>query len=255
MAASSAARMGVPLLSGAAIGCDQAAQREALARGGRVCAVLGSGANVVYPSCARDLLEDIVASGGAVASIVPWDTDPVRWAFVKRNDVLAALAALVVVVEAGLPSGTFRTAEQALELDREVLVFPGSVFAPQSRGSNYLAAEWPGVGVVCDEGSLEMAYSRLFGRLRPAPAPKARPARRPETDEDRILAACTATPMRPQALAGALGLDLPACMQLLGRLELEGRIVRLVDGTYSPTPDEYNGRTMRARAPAANRGA
>jgi DNA processing protein len=246
-AAKTAAEMGLPVLSGAAIGCDQAAQRKALSLGGRVCAVLGSGADVVYPPGAYDLLENIVASGGAVLSIVGWGTGPARWTFVRRNFVLAAMARLVVIAEAGLPSGTFHTAEDALELEREVAVFPGSIFSPASRGSNYLAAEWPGVGVVCGLDWLEMAYSRLYGALRrPAPCPAQAapaPADEPPSLAETAMEYLVAAPMRPEALAQSLGISLAECVRLLSGLEVGGRTVRLVDGTYGPAGDEYNRRT------------
>jgi DNA processing protein len=131
LAARVAAEFDLQVVSGAAIGCDQAAQREALARGACSVAVLGGGANVVYPSNAEDLLRDILATDGALLSLSRWDAPPLRHTFVRRNPVIAALSRALVICEAGVPSGTFSTAEAAERIGRSVLVFPGVVLLAQ----------------------------------------------------------------------------------------------------------------------------
>ena len=240
LAARCAVAMGIGVVSGAAIGCDQASQREALRLGGGVVAVLGSGANVVYPPSARDLLEGVVESGGAVVSLQPWDAPPQKWAFVKRNAVIAALARVLVICEAGMPSGTFSTAQSASDAGREILVFPGSVFSPNSTGSNYLIASDANAIPVWDQKCLEVAYSRNFGRLcSPRAAagggsgrgtPGAGALTRDERSVVEALAASAAT---PGALAPALGVELPRLMRLLGAFEMKGWVSRLPDGRYS----------------------
>ncbi len=241
-----AAEMGVSVVSGAAIGCDQASQREALRRGGRVVAVLGSGANVVYPKSARGMLETVLKQGGAVVSLQPWDAPPVRWAFVRRNAVIASLARLLIICEAGMPSGTFSTAQSATEAGREVLVFPGSVFSPNSTGSNYLIASDTNAMPIWDEKCLEIALSRNFGRecnlvlhSEGAARPEAGGAPAERANENRVLEALDAYPVAPGMLAMQLGMDPVELMRLLGRLEMRGCVSRLVDGRYSLTKDEY----------------
>jgi DNA processing protein len=61
--------------------------------------------------------------------------------FPKRNRIIAALARAVVVVEAGRKSGALITVDHGLDLGRDILVTPGSVENPQSRGSNALLRE------------------------------------------------------------------------------------------------------------------
>lgn len=242
LAAQCAADMGIDVVSGAAIGCDQAAQREALRRGTGVVAVLGSGADVVYPRSARTLLEGAVRSGGAVVSLQPWGSPPARWAFVRRNAVIALLARALVICEAGMPSGTFSTAQSASDAGREVLVFPGSVFSPNSTGSNYLIASDANAMPIWDRKCLEIAYSRNFGRLCSPPPPGGAGAGVPGAGdgggtegERRLLDALAASPTAPGALASALGVELPALMRALGRLEMRGCVIRLADGRYSLT--------------------
>ena len=90
-----AAESGVVVVSGGAMGCDQAAGRSALDHGGRHIMVLGTGADVPYPRGVAPLVERTIDSGGAVISAMPWGTDPRRWAFPKRNAVIAALSQAV----------------------------------------------------------------------------------------------------------------------------------------------------------------
>lgn len=238
MAATAAAQAGLQVVSGAAIGCDQAAQRQALAKGGATLAVLGSGADVVYPLSSRRLLDSIVASKGAVVSIRPWGTPPARWTFPERNSIVAALSRCLVISEAGMPSGTFSTARFAEEYGREVLVFPGSVFSPNSTGSNYIIASQPNAMPIWDRECLEMAYSRIYGVLR-SPSKAPRRARGLSVLEESLLASLQAAPCTPGELAKDLETDTTELSRALSMLELDGRVVRLRDGRYSLSEREF----------------
>ena len=79
-----------------------------------------------------------IARSGAIVSEQPWGTPPQRWTFRTRNRIIAGLSAGLLVLEAGLPSGTFSTADYALAAGRDVFVVPGSIFAPECRGANRL---------------------------------------------------------------------------------------------------------------------
>ena len=238
MAATAAAQVGLQVVSGAAIGCDQAAQRQALAKGGATLAVLGSGADVVYPLSSRRLLDSIVANKGAVVSIRPWGTPPARWTFPERNSIVAALSRCLVISEAGMPSGTFSTARFAEEYGREVLVFPGSVFSPNSTGSNYIIASQPNAMPIWDRECLEMAYSRIYGVLR-SPSKAPRRARGLSVLEESLLASLQAAPCTPGELAKDLETDTTELSRALSMLELDGRVVRLRDGRYSLSEREF----------------
>ena len=148
------------VVSGGAVGCDQAAHEGALAVDGLSIVVLGCGADVIYPSNARDLLERVLAAGGLIVSELPWGAPPARWAFVQRNRVIAGLSQATLIVEAGLPSGTFSTADATLGLGRELLVLPGSILSKQSAGSNRLIAQgaWP----IIDDTSFDLALQEVF---------------------------------------------------------------------------------------------
>jgi len=132
------ARAGVVVVSGLALGIDAAAHRGALAGGGVTVAVMGTGVDIVYPAAHGKLAEEIVAAGGALVSQFPDGTAPRRHNFPARNWTMAALSDAVVVVEAAEGSGALITADAALELHKEVLAVPGSVFSPLSVGTHQL---------------------------------------------------------------------------------------------------------------------
>lgn len=131
------AEAGVCVVSGLALGVDGAAHRGVLEVEGAPLAVVGSGVDVVYPRAHRQLWHD-VAARGAVLSEFPLGTHPERWHFPARNRIIAALSAVVVVVESHAGGGSMHTVESALERDRVVMAVPGSVRSPASAGTNAL---------------------------------------------------------------------------------------------------------------------
>jgi len=225
-----AAAAGYTIVSGGAVGCDQAAHRAALSAGGRTVAVLGCGADVVYPRGAGALLRAI-AERGAVISEAPWGAQPVRWAFARRNRIIAGLSRAVLVVEASLPSGTFGTADHALSSGRDVLVVPGSVFAPECRGCNRLLRQ--GATPVTDISELAGELASLLGPPRMAGRTSCDilPA---HAGTDPVLSAVRVDPMRPDDLARALALDVVTVVRRLADLESAELVARYPDGRYGP---------------------
>ena len=139
------ARAGVVIVSGLALGIDAAAHRGALNAGGVTVAVMGTGVDVIYPAAHTALAEAILAGGGALVSQFPDGAAPRRHNFPARNHTMAALSDVVVVVEASDGSGALITAEAALDLHKEVMAVPGSVFSPQSVGTHGLLRDGAGL--------------------------------------------------------------------------------------------------------------
>ena len=125
------------MISGLARGVDAAAHRGALDVGGATCAVLGTGVDVVYPRGHAALQDDIAAHGLLLSELEPADAAH-RGSFPERNRIIAALASVTIVVEAGFKSGALNTAGHALTLGRTVGAVPGPIDSPQSHGSNEL---------------------------------------------------------------------------------------------------------------------
>lgn len=185
------------------------------------------------------MIEGARESGGAVISLERWGSPPRRYAFPKRNKVIAALSAATIVTEAGMPSGTFSTAEAATQLGREVIAVPGSIMSPESRGSNYLVS----VGATClvDFDSLEEAISRVYGTLRHEPAAAVSSGGDPV--ESRLMAALIASPMRMDELSAALAMPTMDLMQVVGGLNMRDLVTTLPDGRFAPTKMALHGRT------------
>lgn len=133
-----AARSGWIVASGLAKGIDHAAHTGAVSSGGMCHAVLGSGIDVVYPRRHRPLYDAIISSGGAMCSEFPPGTRPDAWRFPTRNRIIAGMADVVLVVEAGMKGGALITARIALDYGISVFASPGDVDRPASAGTNAL---------------------------------------------------------------------------------------------------------------------
>ncbi|HEY0871187.1 MAG TPA: DNA-processing protein DprA, partial [Acidothermaceae bacterium] len=112
------------VVSGGAYGIDGAAHRGALAGEGPTVAVLACGVDIAYPR-GHSALIDRIAQTGLVVSEWPPGCAPMRYRFLVRNRVIAALTVGTVVVEAAIRSGALSTANRARELDRHIMSVPG----------------------------------------------------------------------------------------------------------------------------------
>jgi DNA processing protein len=115
------------VVSGMARGIDSCAHRGALAARMPTLAVWGTGIDVVYPKENRKLAEEILATGGAIASEMPMGTFPAPQNFPRRNRILSGVSVAVLVVEAAENSGTRVTARCAAEQNRDLFAVPGNV--------------------------------------------------------------------------------------------------------------------------------
>jgi DNA processing protein len=128
---------GLTVVSGLARGVDALAHHACLKAGGRTLAVLGSGVDRIYPPEHSHLAAQIMERGAIISDYAP-GTPPDASNFPPRNRIISGLSLAVVVIEAGETSGALITAEFAAEQGREVFAVPGSILAPQSRGTNKL---------------------------------------------------------------------------------------------------------------------
>jgi DNA processing protein len=128
---------GMAIVSGLASGIDAAAHRGGLAGRGSTIAVLGTGADILYPASNRALGEDIAAHG-LLLSEFPVGAPPITSNFPRRNRLISGLARGCLVVEAAVSSGSLITARQAAEQGREVFAIPGSIHSPVARGCHRL---------------------------------------------------------------------------------------------------------------------
>ncbi|MFL9856105.1 DNA-processing protein DprA [Paraburkholderia madseniana] len=150
---------GVTIVSGLALGIDGAAHRGSLEGVGSTVAVIGTGADLVYPAAHHALARQI-AMQGAILSEWPLGT-PARAAnFPQRNRLIAGLVSGVVIVEAAMRSGSLITARLANEMGRDIFALPGSIHAPLSRGCHRIIKQGAKLVETPDEVLEELGVSR-----------------------------------------------------------------------------------------------
>jgi DNA processing protein len=214
---------GITTISGMALGVDGAAHRGALGARGATIAVLAGGPDVVYPRRHGDLHRQIVENGLVVAELPPGQR-PYRWSFPARNRLMAALARMTVVVEAGEASGTLITADFAQDLGRTLGAVPGRVSTRAAAGSNRLLRE--GAAVVRDASDV---LDELFGIGTGATVPM--PRAEPDVDPvDRRLLDAVESRLDIDGIATFSGLPVNETRAALARLETGGLIRR--DGLF-----------------------
>ncbi|MFM8304182.1 MAG: DNA-processing protein DprA [Actinomycetota bacterium] len=190
---------GVTVVSGLALGIDGAAHAGAVAAGGSTVGVVATGLDVEYPRRHRGLYGDVRASG-LVLGETGYCVRPAPWRFPIRNRIIAALADVVVVVEATLTGGARITAEHAVRYDRAVFAVPGSRRNTASAGTNALIAD--GAYPLTDWSDVLVALGMTPGARRCAPPVRAVP----DEAGHRLLGALGGEPASPEQLAARTGL-------------------------------------------------
>jgi DNA processing protein len=224
------AAAGITVVSGMALGTDAEAHAGALGAGGRTVAVLGSDPAQPYPRSRSKLHLEIRATGLALSELGPGV--PVRaWMFPARNRIIAGLAAMTVVVQARVGSGSLLTAARAVELGRIVGAVPGQVTAPLSAGPH----------VLLRAGAVLVRDARdVFEALAPgaqSPPDGWRPPRRPQPDASLApLLALLADGHETGAALALAGLDADRGLAALAELELSGHLTRAPGGRYAVAP-------------------
>lgn len=156
------ARQGLTITSGMADGIDSEAHRAALDAGGSTVAVLGTGADVVYPASGTSLARRIARQGALVTELPP-GTSAKREHFPSRNRIISGLSMGVLVIEAGLRSGTLITARLAGEQGREIFALPGSIHNPMAKGCHRLIRD--GARLVENVAEILQELAALAGRM------------------------------------------------------------------------------------------
>lgn len=147
------AEKGAVVVSGMARGIDCAAHRGALDGGGKTIAVLGSGLLNVYPKSNLSIFERI-STNGAILSEFPPNLKAKPFNFPRRNRIISGMSRGVVVVEAGMKSGSLITVDYALSQGRDVFAVPGNINSLSSKGSNFLIKQGAKI-VLCPSDILE----------------------------------------------------------------------------------------------------
>ncbi len=131
------ASQGMTIISGLAKGIDALALNAAVQTHGKVIAFLGTGIDRVYPSENAKLFDKISKSGCLISEYPP-GAAPLKHHFPWRNRLISAWGLGVLVVEAGLPSGTLVTVKWALDQGKDCFAIPGPANSEASRGNHQM---------------------------------------------------------------------------------------------------------------------
>ena len=217
--ASAFARAGAVVVSGMATGIDGAAHRATLGDGGLTIGVLGTGLDQVYPRAHRDLQREVADRGLLLTELFAEDHG-MKFTFLHRNRLIAALCSLVIVTEAPEKSGALNTVNHALDLGRTVAAVPGPIDQPQSAGANAVLREG-GQVITSIEDALALAH------LTP---PARTPRGNPLGDAGKVWSALGQGGLDIDALCARTGLPAARCLAAVTELEVAGSIECALSG-------------------------
>ena len=223
--AGSLAKVGVIIISGGAVGIDSLSHTAALEVGGVTLCVLGCGINYPY-LMANARMRNTIAERGALISEYPPDYPPGKYTFPERNRIISGLSDGVLVIEAGVKSGSLITARNALEQNRDVFAVMGNITSPYSQGTNALIKD--GAIPVTDYTDIISYYPQF--RLEGDPDDIVEDIPVHKTDIDvcadavKVHHAVTAEPVHIDTITSAVKLPVNVVLQALTELELEGLI-------------------------------
>lgn len=154
------AEHGAVVVSGAALGVDSAAHNGAILCGGKTVAVLGCGFGVNY-LMSNQPLRDAIRNNGALLTEFPPFTAASKYTFPIRNRIISGISLAVLVVEAGVKSGSLITARYAMEQGKEVFAIPCSILEDAFSGTNRLIDD--GASVATKPLDLLYPFATQFG--------------------------------------------------------------------------------------------
>lgn len=221
------AAAGFLVVSGMARGIDSAAHRGALSAGAATVAVLGCGADVVYPPENRKI-RDQIASCGAVISEYPMGEGPLAGHFPNRNRLITGMSLGVVAVEARADSGVFSSVRWAADQGREVFAVPGPISSAASSGTNRLikhgAKLVQGVNDIIEELGPQLARAGSGGVERQPP---------PVTEDEKpVMSLLSDQPVHVDSLARQAERGINDILRVLFDLEMRGLVRQLPGKMY-----------------------
>lgn len=245
--ASNIADNNITIVSGMARGIDKAAHKGALGHGGNTIAVMGTGIDIIYPQENEDLYKEIIKKDGLILTEYAFHTRPQASNFPRRNRIVSGLSKGVLVIEAGLQSGSLITAHQALEQGRDVYAVPGAPYDTRSTGCNKLLKE----GAQLVDTPEDILESFNFSAIQFTPKAKEKdeisdlfeysldkqennsdiPKQKEETEKEdkysKLLSLISASGEDIDELIRAMRLPTEEVLMTIVELELDNKIIRL----------------------------
>lgn len=156
---------GLNVVSGLALGCDEAAHIGALESNGYTTAVLAHGLDITYPKENKELAQNILNNKGLLISEYFVGQKGMRNYFVERDRIQAGLSKGIIVVETDIKGGTMHTVGFAKNYGRLIATFQhpkkkleGNIMA---RGNQMLIKENTALPL-SDEKSLNSFFEQIL---------------------------------------------------------------------------------------------
>ncbi len=206
------AEAGVAVVSGGAMGVDQAAHEGALQGSGDTWAFLGCAIELRSAS-QRALWSRILDSGGSLFSQFPPGVSARPAHFVRRNPLIAGACDVVLVARAPRKSGALYTAQAAVALGRVLFSVPGEPWNPAAEGCNNLLKQ-KALPCLSPQDILETLNVPQSAAAKDVPSPKDPLARaliarlgKHSTDVDRLAIELECDPATVRARLADLEID------------------------------------------------
>ena len=216
------AKNGAIIVSGLADGLDSDGHRAAVKNDCPTIAVMGVPIDRTYPAANAALRQQIERKGCVISEYPPYSEYIGPTCFLQRNRLIAALSSAVLVVEAREKSGTMSTVAHAERYGKPVYAVPGSIYSPNSAGTNGLLRDGRARAVA---GAADLLAALGLHTRQAAPAAAKQPAPLSDT-ERRVLACIGPKPVGIEELCVSTGLPMSALLGTLMKLELTGRVYK-----------------------------
>ena len=231
---------GFIVVSGMAAGVDGIAHRSVISRNGLTVAVLGCGADIIYPLENTDVYEKL-CENGAILTEYPPGEKPTKTSFPKRNRIISGMSHAIVVTEARFKSGSLITANTANKQKRKVFAVPQNINSPYGQGTNEILKTF---ATVITEGNDVYKYykaneSEIITEDAPLPKPRKKETVKPKekpvllnVDERRIIEILKGDIKSVDELCEKTGFSMSKVVALMTMLEIKGVVYSVMGNSY-----------------------
>lgn len=223
------AKSGALIVSGLADGLDSAGHRAAVKNGCPTIGVLGVPIDRTYPVANLRLRHEIEKNGCVISEYPPESDGVGATGFLQRNRLIAALSSALLVVEAREKSGTMSTVAHAERYGVPVFAVPGSIYSPDSAGTNRLLHEGRAKAACSAEDLMQPLGLRAPQK---STAPAARQPQPMNEMERQVLGCIGQQPQGIEELRARTQLPTATLLSTLMKLQLSGRVIAMPGQRY-----------------------
>lgn len=213
--------MGITIVSGFMYGGDEAAHSSAVRVGERTIAVMPCGIDLIHPEYQEELYNEILENKGLIISEFEGKFLPANWTYARRNRIVAGLSKAILIVEAGLNSGSLITAGYAKKYDRKIFAVPGQITSELSKVTTKLLKE--GALLATSAQDILKYYNISLVNLRNVGS-YVKSNLVLSKDEQEIIEQLKREPMEVDVLARTLGVSVVKIGTTLSLMQLKGFI-------------------------------